>query len=138
MSSHNKVPARERFSFSFLASNLAPALLYFPPAVIPPPSRFLGYVRMEDDEESTLSSLLDELDSVRASGALDLEDDENMDETIDAPPPPQGVRKFFFGGGKFISSGIPCCFRDEIGHLFVLIIWASRRPPRKGWERFHF
>eukprot|EP00904_Undaria_pinnatifida_P000984 jgi/Undpi1/10887/HiC_scaffold_3.g01413.m1 len=51
--------------------------------------------RVESDEESTLSSLLDDLDAVRANAALELELDDidtdtsidiDMDETIDAPP----------------------------------------------------
>ena len=56
--------------------------------------------RIESDEESTLSSLLDDLDAVRSKAALELELDDidtdtdvDMDETIDAPPAaPEGVR----------------------------------------------
>lgn len=57
--------------------------------------------RVESDEESTLSSLLDDLDAVRANAALELELDDidtdtsidiDMDETIDAPPVAAEVR----------------------------------------------
>lgn len=49
----------------------------------------------EDEEESNLSSLLNELDDIRNSAALDDFDDEiDMDETMDAPPPQtEGVRE---------------------------------------------
>lgn len=42
-----------------------------------------------------MSSLLNELDDIRNSAVLDEFDDEvDMDETVDAPPPqPQGVRE---------------------------------------------
>lgn len=46
----------------------------------------------EEDEESTLSSLLGELDDIRNSSMLDdLDEDDvsiDMDETVDVPPPP--------------------------------------------------
>lgn len=49
----------------------------------------------QEDEESSLSSLLDELDDIRQSAVLDdMDDDIDMDETVDAPPPrPQEVRE---------------------------------------------
>lgn len=49
----------------------------------------------EEDEESNLSSLLNELDDIRNSEGLgDLDDEIDMDEIVGAPPPqPQGVRE---------------------------------------------
>ena len=58
----------------------------------------------QEDEESSLSSLLNELDDIRNSAVLDDFDDEiDMDETVDAPPPqPQGVREIGGRGGDHV------------------------------------
>ena len=71
---------------------------------------------IDSDEESTLSSLLDDLDAVRAKTALELELDDidtdtatdiDMDETIDAPPAaPEGVRGLDVEIGFFVFPGV--------------------------------
>lgn len=48
---------------------------------------------MEDDEESTLSSLLDEVEEVRVRGGLEMDDSDDVDMDLDDFTPPLQQQK---------------------------------------------